>query len=100
MTAITLDKETSNYWEIIKDASRKTKLMLLTLISASMVDDEVVITKHKPLKACRISKLTDEEMEHEMQGEPVPIMIDSETRPADIVEANHGKIVKGLEKWL
>lgn len=100
MTAITLDKETSNYWEIIKDASSKTKLMLLTLISASMVDNEVVTTKQKPLKALRISKMVDEEMEREMQGEPVPIMIDSETRPADIVEANRGKIVKGLEKWL
>ena len=100
MTAITLDKETSNYWEIIKDASSKTKLTLLTLISASMVDDEVVTTKQKPLRARRFNKMTDEEMAREMQGEPVPIMIDSETGPADIVEANRGKIVKGLEKWL
>ena len=100
MTAITLDKETSNYWEIIKDASSKTKLTLLTLISASMVDDEVVTTKQKPLRARRFNKMTDEELAREMQGEPVPIMIDSETCPADIVEANRGKIVKGLEKWL
>jgi len=40
MTAIALDKETSNYWEIIKDASNKAKLTLMTLISASMVEIE------------------------------------------------------------
>lgn len=100
MTAIALDKETSNYWEIIKNASNKAKLTLLTLISASMVDDEVVTTQQKPLKAHRLSALTDDEMEGEMQGDATPIMAVSETNPSDIVEANRGKLIEGMEKWL
>ena len=100
MTAIAIDRETSNYWEIIKNASSKTKLTLLTLISASMVDDEVVTTKQKPVKAHRLSAMTDDEMEREMQGDPQPIMSDSDVNLAGIMEANSGKIVKGLEKWL
>ncbi len=51
MTAIALDRETSSYWEMIKNASNKTKLTLLTLISASMVDDEIT-TSPKPTKFC------------------------------------------------
>ena len=66
MTAIALDKETSNYWEIIKNASNKAKLKLLTLISASMVDDEVIITRQKPTKARRLSAISDNDMEREM----------------------------------
>lgn len=100
MTAIALDQETSNYWEMIKGASNKAKLMLLTLISASMTDEEVVITHKKPAKAHRVSAMTDEQMEREMQGEPTPIMAAEEADPSDIVDANRGRIVNGLEKWL
>lgn len=100
MTAIAIDRETSNYWEIIKDASKKSKLTLLTLLSASMVDDELVTTQQHPVKARRLSAMTDDEMEREMQGESTPIIADAESTPAEIVEANRGRIVKGLEKWL
>lgn len=100
MTAITLDRETSNYWEMIKGASNQVKLALLTLISASMSGDEVVITQKKPAKARRVSAMTDEQMELEMQGEPTPIVAAEETAPEDIVDANRGRIANGLEKWL
>ena len=53
-----------------------------------------------PIKARRLSAMTDDEMEREMQGEPTPIMSHAEATPAEIVEANRGKIVNGLEKWL
>ena len=46
--------------------------MLLTLISASMTGDEMVITQKKPAKARRVSAITDEQMEREIQGEPMP----------------------------
>lgn len=39
MSAIALDRETSNYWELVKGASHKTKLTLLSLISASMTEE-------------------------------------------------------------
>ena len=87
MTTIALDQETSNYWEMIKGASKNAKLMLLTLISASMTDEEVIITHKKP-------------MEQEMEGAPTPIMVAEEVDPSDIVEANRGRVANGLEKWL
>lgn len=100
MTTIALDQETSNYWEMIKGASNKTKLMLLTLISASMTDEEVIITHKKPAKAHRVSVMTDDQMEQEMEGDPMPIMVAEEADPSDIVEANRGRVANGLEKWL
>ena len=39
MSAIALDRETSNYWDLVKGASHKTKLTLLSLISASMTEE-------------------------------------------------------------
>ena len=100
MTSLALDRETSNYWNFIKDASNKSKLMLLTLISASISGDEIITTKRKSSKARRLNAMTDNQMEQEMEGEPTPIM-DSEDVPIeDIITANKGRIVKGLEKWL
>ena len=100
MTTITLDQETSTYWEMIKGASKKAKSMLLTLISASMTDEEVIITHKKPMEAHRICVMTDDQMEQEMEGAPTPIMVSEEADPSDIVEANRGKVANGLEKWL
>ena len=100
MTTIALDQETSNYWEMIKGASKNAKLMLLTLISASMTDEEVIITHKKPMEAHRICVMTDDQMEQEMEGAPTPIMVSEEADPSDIVEANRGKVANGLEKWL
>ena len=101
MTAITLDRETIHYWEMIKGASNKAKLALLTLISASMSGDEVILTQKKPAKARRVSAMTDEQMEREMQGEPTPIVVaGSEAAPNDIVDANRGRIANGLDRWL
>ena len=102
MTAIALDRETRNYWEQIKSASSKAKLTLITLLSASMADEEdvVVTCATLPVSARRLNTMSDEEMELEMQGEPVPITTEEETPLVDIVEANSGRIVKGLEKWL
>ena len=100
MTAIAVDKETSNYWEMIKGASNKAKLTLMALISASMVDDEIITTRQKPVKAHRLSAMTDEEMELEMHGDATALSGEDEGALSEIVEANRGRIVKGLEKWL
>ena len=100
MTAIALDRETRNYWEQIKCASSKAKLTLITLLSASMADEEEMVITRRPSKVRRLSTMTDEQMELEMEGEPTPIMIEKEEIPADIVKANSGRIAKGLEKWL
>lgn len=102
MTAIALDSETRNYWEQIKCASSKAKLTLITLLSASTADeDKVVATRATlPVIARRLNTMTDEEKELEMQGEPVPLTTEDETSLYDIVEANSGRIAKGLEKWL
>ncbi len=99
MTSIVLDKETSNYWELIKSASNKAKLTLIALLSSSMAEDGVIIEKHKPLKARRLSRISDTDMEKEICGDPSPIVAD-EPDISKIVEGNKGRILNGLEKWL
>ena len=100
MTAIALDRETRNYWEQIKSASSKTKLTLITLLSASMADDEEMVITRRPSKVRRLSFMTDEQKELDMQGESTPIAVMDEASPADVVEGNKGRMAKGIEKWL
>jgi len=101
MNTLAIDRETSNYWELIKRANDKSKLTLITLLSSSLSnkEDELVV-ETKPLKAHRLDTVSDEEMESLMEGTPVPITDDGEGEISDFVDANRGRIVKGLEKWL
>lgn len=101
MTTVSIDRETSDYWELIKKANSKAKLTLITLLSTSLTDADIAVkVETKPLKARRPDALSDEEMESLMQGAPVPLNEDKATDLKDIVEANSGKLVKGMEKWL
>ena len=100
MTAITVERETNNYWNLIKDAGSEVKLALITLFSASMSKDSDVQVKTRKLKAHRLNSIADNEMEQLMQGEPTPITDVAETNLADIVSANSGRIINGMEKWL
>ena len=100
MATIVLDKETSNYWDLIKTASNKAKLTLIALLSSSMAEEDgVIIEKHKPLKARRLSRISDTDMEKEICGDPSSIVAD-EPDITKIVEGNKGRILSGLEKWL
>jgi len=99
MTAIALDRETKEYWDIIKSASSKSKLSLIMLLSASMADEDIVVTHAMPLKAHRRTALSDEQIEDEMKGSPVPIE-SSDENISELIDANRGRIVEGLEKWL
>ena len=101
MNTLAIDRETSNYWELIKRANDKSKLTLITLLSSSLSykEDELVV-ETKPLKAHRLDTVSDEEMESLMEGTPVPITDDGEGDISGFVDANRGRIVKGLEKWL
>lgn len=40
MTTLTLNRETSTYWNRVKDASQQVKLALISLLSASLVKPE------------------------------------------------------------
>lgn len=75
MTTLTLDRETSRYWELIRTADRRSKLMLITLLSSSLAegDDSIAIAPRRPLRASRPGAMTDEQMEQEMTGQPVPL---------------------------
>lgn len=101
MTTVSLNRETRGYWDYIKNASSQSKLALITLLSSSLSDSqEVKAVRPNPLKASRRSRMTDEEMELAMQGEATAIGSNDEAMPADIINENKGRIVKGLEKWL
>ena len=62
--------------------------------------DEPLLKEIRKLKACRLNALTTEQMNQLITGEPLPLTDDDNDCLSDIVDANQGKIVKGLEKWL
>lgn len=47
MTAIVLERETNNYWELIKDAGNEVKLALIKRLSDAVMP---VVAKAKPRK--------------------------------------------------
>lgn len=101
MTTIALDKGTSNYWNLIKTATEKEKLMLIALLSSSLADGEGnVAIETKTIKGHRRHAISDEEMEQLINGTPQPLSTEDNINLQDIVDANQGRIVKGLEKWL
>lgn len=101
MTKAILEHETSNYWNLIKDASNEVKLALIVRLSSSLVNDDEETTSHRrPLKARRLNAMTTEELEQEMQDEPMPLTGHDDYQLSDLVAANSGKITKGLERWL
>ena len=102
MTSIVLERETKNYWNLIKDAGNEVKLALISLLSSSMGKDaNSVVLQVKPSKAKRLHAMTDEELAKEITGEPIPLgNDDSDTAVSDLISANSGKLENGLEKWL
>ncbi len=40
MTAIVLERETNNYWELIKDVRAEVKLALISRLSASLISEK------------------------------------------------------------
>ena len=100
MTAIAVKRETSNYWNLIKDAGNEVKLALITLLSSSMAKDQDMCVTTEKTKARRLDRIADEDMEKMMTGEPIPITDDGKDTLTDIVNANKGRILKGMEKWL
>ena len=44
MTALALERETQNYWALLKDASDQVKLALISLLSSSLVKKTEEIT--------------------------------------------------------
>jgi len=101
MTTITVDRGTSNYWKLIQSATKKEKLTLIALLSHSLAEEEGnMAVETRSLKARRLNVLTTEQMDQLITGEPLPLTGDDSDCLSDIVDANQGKIVKGLEKWL
>ena len=50
MTAIALEKETQNYWNLLKDASNEVKIALISMLSSSMLpkaEDSGIVVRHE-----------------------------------------------------
>lgn len=56
MTAIALEREANNYWNIIKDLSKEVKVALITKLSASLIAE----TKERKTKAADFSGVWDD----------------------------------------
>ena len=75
MTTVVLERETNNYWELIKNLSAEVKLALIARLSASLVREAVQeksdanslideILQNAPINA----PLTDEEIQQEVNA--------------------------------
>lgn len=75
MTTVALERETNNYWELIKNLSTEVKLALIAKISSSLVGDALREKSEADLLIDEIlqnapanAPLTDEEIQQEINA--------------------------------
>ena len=67
MTAIALERETNNYWNLIKDVSVEIKLALISRLSSSLVYEMPA----KSNKASSANRLIDDILENAPKDAPL-----------------------------
>ena len=93
------------YWEQLRSLSIKAKLRLATMLTTSVLEEESQEVEVKPAK--RVAKIirraknapSDAELQARFEG------LDMPNQPKDpewsqVIDANIGKTIKPIEKWL
>ena len=102
MPATALDRETLKYWDSIKGAGRETKLTLISLLSTSLkesMDNDCVAPEHRRKLRARHRSVTAQ-LPSNYDAEPIPLPSETDSTLSGIIDANSGKLIEGLEKWL
>lgn len=95
----------ASYWELLRPLSVKVKLKLASMLTASVCEEESIsekVTKgRRKAKVIRraLNTPSDRELEARFEGSDMPEL------PADpawshVINANTGKTIKPIEKWL
>ena len=93
------------YWDMLRTQSRRVKLSLASLLTSSVVEEESALDNHsesqprRKVKSRYANAPSDEELEERFAGKSIPQQ--PEDAPwNEIINANIGKTIKPVEKWL
>ena len=90
---------------MLRTQSRRVKLSLASLLTSSVVEEESALDNHlesqprRKVKSRYANAPSDEELEERFAGKSIPQQ--PEDAPwNEIINANIGKTIKPVEKWL
>ena len=92
------------YWSMLSALSRTVKLKLASRLTDSVIAEE---TKEQTspqrkakVKRRAVSAPSDAELEKKFADLPMPRFPKDDFTSKDIIDANSGKMIKSIEKWL
>ena len=96
----------ASYWEMLRPLSMRAKLKLASLLTAAVLEEENEMElKSKSKRVARVlrrssSTPTDSELEARFADKRIPNLPVSEPDWSLVINANTGKTIKPIEKWL
>ena len=93
------------YWDDLRTLSIKAKLQLASLLTTAALEEEtrksdsIVSSKSRVVKRRAANVPTDEQLEQRFAGAKTP-EIPEDLSWSVVINANTGKTIKPIEKWL
>ena len=90
-----------HYWNMLRSQSRRVKLSLASKLTSSVLEEEASLggSSRRRVKRRFDNAPSDAELEERFAGKSVPAQPD-DAPWSEIINANIGKTIKPIEKWL
>ena len=89
------------YWDKLRTLSRKARLNLASRLTISVLEEETETPFQRKAKVKKAyNSPTDDQLEAIMIDRPMPEVHESEDTWDEVINANIGKTIKPIEKWL
>lgn len=93
------------YWKMLRTLGIRVKLKLATMLTSSALEEETIADARPARRKCRVIRRTgntpsDAQLEERFMGLEMPPVPKEEPAWSEVINANIGKTIKPIEKWL
>lgn len=89
-----------SYWEKLRTLSKMARLNLASRLTYSVYEEETASTRRVAKIKNRRNVPTDSELQAYFEGKVPPSIPEQEDTWEAIIDANSGKTIRQIEKWL
>lgn len=107
MEMIAEQKTAESYLSMLYALSKEARLYVLSKLTDSLLREEIrekTVPSHsrraKVIRRSSVHSLTDSELEKRFADKNMPDYPESEPTWSEVINANSGKTIKPVEKWL
>ena len=88
------------YWEKLRTLSKMARLNLASRLTYSVFEEETTSMRRVAKIRKRSNTPTDAELQAYFEGKAMPSMPEQDDTWDTIIDANSGKTIRQIEKWL